>query len=331
MTDLSRLGRGAAAVWTRASALQVVTPAAIAAQLYDGHWQAPLPGVYVDGGVPLRPVQWAVTAVLASRGFLTRKDGDPPKGLRAVACARTAARTWGLPLIDDDDPATGAGDKHHHDVAVWRHLGAVRSVPVGPADPIDVLHRHQLDLAPADLERHPSGIWLTSLLRTLFDLTAVVSHEALVCALDHALHEKLVCKQQLLTYGLAHRTGRSARAFLAAVELTDEGSESPAETLARLLVKPHLPGMRTQVRLCDRRGRVLARFDLGDEELRLAVETDGKRWHAGEVMRAKDTRRDKLSGGYGWVTERVTWYELRRRPAQTLARILAAAAKQRSA
>jgi hypothetical protein len=75
------------------------------------------------------------------------------------------------------------------------------------------------------------------------------------------------------------------------VSAADGRAESPAETLVRLLLLPDLPGLVPQVRVLDGR-RVLARFDLADEELMLAVEADGRRGHAGEVMAAKDRARD---------------------------------------
>lgn len=77
--------------------------------------------------------------------------------------------------------------------------------------------------------------------------------------------------------------------------------------------------------MLDGRGRIVARVDLGDEQRRFAVEADGRRAHAGEVMRAKDRRRDKVTGRLGWATERVTWSELRTKRAETLRRVVAAA------
>jgi very-short-patch-repair endonuclease len=330
--ELSDLGRGTANIWTRAQALTVLSSDQVRSQLYDGCWVAPLPGICTDAGVALDPVQWGFVAVLASKGSLAaRQEDEPVSALRAVACGRTAARIWELPLIDDDDPATGALDRHAHDVAVWRHLEPVRSRPFGPEDPVDVLHRHQLRLGRSDLQQLPCGLWLTTLLRTLFDLTPLVSPEALVCALDAALHCRQVTRADLERFAAEHAGWPTTARFLAAVELSDAGAESPCETLTRLLLRPSLPGLRSQVQLLDRFGRVLARFDLGDEELKLAVESDGRKAHSGEVMRAKDTRRDSTAEEHGWLTERVTWFQVRCRPEATRQRVVQAAAKRRSA
>ncbi len=120
-------------------------------------------------------------------------------------------------------------------------------------------------------------------------------------------------------------------ALRGAVARADGRAESPAETLARLALLPHLPGLVPQHRLRGPDGRVLARYDLGDEQLRLAVEADGKAGHAGDQMVAKDRQRDRVSERYGWRTERVTWWELRCRKAAVVRRIVEVASERRAA
>ena len=112
--------------------------------------------------------------------------------------------------------------------------------------------------------------------------------------------------------------------------LADRRAESPAETLARLALLPTMPGFVPQHRLLGPDGRVLARYDLADEDLRLAVEADGKAGHAGDRMVAKDRRRDRVSERHGWRTERVTWWELRCQRAAFVARIAEIAAERRA-
>lgn len=98
----------------------------------------------------------------------------------------------------------------------------------------------------------------------------------------------------------------------AALRLSDARAESPPETLARLLLLPGLPRLEPQVELFDAAARLAARFDLGDRNVRFAVEVDGEAAHAGAAMVAKDRRRDRWTSALGWHTERVTWWELRR-------------------
>jgi very-short-patch-repair endonuclease len=107
----------------------------------------------------------------------------------------------------------------------------------------------------------------------------------------------------------------------------DGRAESPAESVVRLLLRPVLPGLVPQVRVRDAQGRVIARLDLGDEEIRFAVEADGKRGHAGGEMVAKDRRRDRRTEANGWRVERVTWHDSRVQPGKTRAWVAEAAAR----
>jgi hypothetical protein len=314
VTDLSPLGAATRAVWTRADALALVSRGRIAAAVRDGEWQIVWEGVYADGGIVLDAEQRAFAAVLASGG-----RGQELAHWRAVASGRTAARVHGLPLIDDDDPATTAKDRLIDDVISQRPGELSRKT----GEETYVLLRRQRALAPGDVVRLTSGLLVTSIARTLFDCASVLSHEAVVCVIDNALHRELVTADELAVFASA-RTGQAGcEAFRRALALADGRAESPAETLTRLLLLPHLPRLEPQVRLHDRYGRQVARFDLGDRVARFAVESDGKRGHSGEQMVAKDQARDRQTRGRGWRTERVRWFELRCRQPQLIARIVA--------
>ena len=302
----------------------------VASQVRRGHWQVVWPGVLADAGAILDAEQRAYAAVLATGragGPSLASDGHPR--LDAIACGRTAARVLGLPLIDDDDPATRACEHLADEVAV-RVPGSTlrRRTPDGD---VRVLRRSVRRLDRADLVRTPNGLWLTSPLRTLVDCADLLTPEALVCAVDHALRIGLVDRPALAAAVAARRWCSGAVALRWAAERADERAESPAETLTRLALLPSLPGLVPQHRLLDGRGRILARFDLGDEALRLAVEADGKAGHAGPEMAAKDRLRDEVSRRHGWRTERVTWWQLRRDRSTVVRRVVEAAADQAAA
>jgi hypothetical protein len=311
VVDISSLGTSSCGIWTRAQALALLLPSQVDAFVRARTWQVPWRGVYADGGYELDAEQRAWAAVLAAGGA---GPDAAARRLRAVACGRTAARVWSLPLVDDRDPATGHEEHVLDEVAVVRRLP--RQHWAGR-----VLRPVRVGLSPADLVRLPSGLWVTTPLRTLVDCAGLLAPDALVCALDAALHRRLVSPRDL-RHAVEALQGRAYSITLrTAVELTDGRAESPPETLARLLLLPALPRLEPQVELFDPAGRLLARFDLGDREARLAVECDGKAAHAGEVMVAKDRRRDRRTEDYGWRTERVTWFELRRQQAAVLRRI----------
>jgi hypothetical protein len=233
-----------------------------------------------------------------------------------------------MPLIDDADPATGAAEESRH------HVSVTRAAASGPRGSITVspdlkpstsprLLRHRFTLEAGDMIRRPSGLWITTPLRTAVDCCAVLTPEAAVCLLDHCLRTELVSLEELVEQVAARRGTRGCRRLAEAVALADGRAESPAESLARLLLLPHLPGLVPQVRVWDRGGDVIARLDLADRAVRLAVEADGKRGHAGAQMVAQDRARDRRIEAYGWWTERVTWFDLRRRQAATVARVTA--------
>lgn len=304
------LGCRTGGVWSRTDALACgLSDDVVSHRVRTGYWQRLRRGVYCDGGIEPTPVMRGWAAVLASGG-----NG------RAWADGRTTLRLLDLPLIDDADPATGATDARHDDVAVPR-AGAPRQT--------STLHRHR--------RRRPFEVGLlhgcpsVSLEEALLTAAGVLTQEALVCVLDAALRRGVLTVERLdaLLIRSAHR--RHVAVLRTAAALADGRAESPAETLCRLLLLPHLPGLTPQVRVRDRYGRVVARLDLGDDRLLLAVEADGRAGHEGDHMAARDRHRDATTEGLGWRTERCTWFELRRRQQRLLRRVLTAADKQRAA
>ncbi len=297
--DLSGLGDGTGGVWTTADAVTAgLTGEQVRRRLERGEWQRLRRGVMTDGGIEPDAVVRGWAAVLAG--------GGPA---RARATGRTTARLLRLPLLDD---ATGQDD-----VAV-RPGVRVRSGAT--------LTVHELALAPGDRVR-VGGCPSLSIARSLPVLAGRLADDALVCLLDDALRRGLVDLPGLAAVLDRHAGRPGAPALRRAVAAADGRAESPAETLARLVLLPVLPGLVPQVRLHDGRGRVVARFDLGDPVLRLAVEADGARVHAGARMAARDHERDRQAAALGWTTERCTWSEVRHAP-DLLRRRLAQAAER---
>lgn len=299
------LGRRTAGVWTAAQARSCgLSEGTIARRVADGQFQRLHRGVFCDGGIQPSPLMRGWGAVLARGGHG-----------KAWATGRTVARMLELPLIDDDDPCTKAYDRVHDDVAVLdAHPGRSGTLHVTRPGFVVGIDTVLVGGCPS-----------LTLERALPGLATVLTLEALVCLLDAALHSGQLTPDRLASAVERESGRRQAVALRQAAALTDGRAESPNETLARLLLQPALPGLVPQVPLVDGRGQLVARFDLGDVRRRLAVEADGKRGHAGEVMRAKDGRRDRRTGRYGWATERVTWFELRTQQAATVRRMVDAA------
>lgn len=305
MTRASGLGEGTGGVWTRQQAVDLLSPARVQTALRRGEWQVIWPAVWTDAGHEPDHEQ---------RAWAARTAGGPG----AVACGRTAARVHGMVLIDDRDPATGAAEHLVDDVSA-----PVARPPVTSGARRLLRHGRR---AP-DVVELPSGLLVTSPLQTVADCARLLTQDALVCLLDDLLHREVLTASELKGLVEQRRWESGAPALRRALALTDARAESPAETLARLLLLPVLPGLVPQHRLLDARGWLLARFDLGDPLLRLAVEADG-RTHRGERSAARDQRRDRRSDWLGWRTERCTWWDLRRGQQVLRARALHAAAEQ---
>jgi hypothetical protein len=306
---------------------------AIKARRGSAEWQDLRRGTYAFGGVVPSAVMRAAAAVLAAGGSLEpAQTAEPPSSSRqspshpaqsrpatgrplppprVVAAGRTAARAWNIPLVDDEDPAKQRFEAAHDDVI--RSRGRTTHA---------TLHSREIQLSAQDVV-WLLGVPVLSPLRTLADLAVVLRQDALVAALDFALHTHLVELTDLEAAAAVSRRG--CVVLRAALALTDARAESPHESLTRLVVKPVLPNVESQVRVFDRSGRLIARLDLGDEELRLGVESDGAAFHSGRA--AEDRRRDARTG---WTIERVSWYETRREQEQLRRRILATAATLRS-
>lgn len=153
------LGAGTGWVWTRAQARAAgLSDAAITRRVASGRWQRLLRGAYTDGGAERSPVPRGSASVVCC--------GGPGK---AWAAGRTTARLCGLPLVDDDDPATGAFDLEHDDVVV-------RS---GRAGHVGTLHVRRATLAKGDTVL-VYGCPSLTLLRALPGLAGALSFEALV-------------------------------------------------------------------------------------------------------------------------------------------------------
>lgn len=294
------LGAETAGVWTTVAArLAGLSDDQIRGRLAAGEWQRLRPGTYADGGVIPDALMRGSAAVQAA--CTVRRV--------AVAAGRTAGRLWSIPLIDDHDPATQRFEEVHDDVVLT--FGQTTG---------DTLHSRQLSLRAEDVcLLH--GVPVLSLPRTLIDLATVLRPDALVCALDFVLNQQWFSPGELAALATSRKWCPGVVALRQAVALTDPLAESPHETLTRLLLKPVLPGLRSQVQVFDRAVRLIARLDLGDEGLRLGVESDGSAYHRGRA--AQDRRRDARTG---WTIERCSWYETRCEGEQLVRRVLATAA-----
>jgi hypothetical protein len=327
MGELADLGASTRGIWTREQALAATTRGRVDALVRRGEWQSPWPGVYADGGITLDVEQRGFAAVLASGG-----DHEPVRTaagkrvLRAAACGRLAARLHQLPLIDDDDPATGGREHLIDDVAVgWGGRALTGTAPDGTTW---TLLRHRRHYGRRELTKLPSGLWATSYAATVADCALLLQPDALVCLLDALLHRRLLTPEALQALVQQRAWLPGAPALRQAVAMADGRAESPNETVVRLVLTPHLPGLVPQQRLRDDRGRSSRASTSATRGCGWRPRLMGSSATPGDRMAARDQRRDRISDARGWRTERCTWFEARCRKQELVRRMLEAAGDQ---
>jgi hypothetical protein len=170
------------------------------------------------------------------------------------------------------------------------------------------------------------GIAVTTPARTAFDigrrtadrLHAVQRLDALVNATD----VKFADVEAVVA---AHRGARGLVRLRGLLPLVDGGAESPQETRTRLaMIDAGLPKPQTQIRVYDGYGDVVARVDMGYEELRVGIEYDGPQHWTDPRQRDRDIDRYTALGDLGWTIVRVSNDLLRYREATFISRVVAA-------
>jgi very-short-patch-repair endonuclease len=214
-------------------------------------------------------------------------------GPSAFACRRTAGVLWALDGIERGDVEIGVGEGH-----APRRPGTARLGSLGPGDVTDL-----------------DGIAVTTVARTLVDLTSVVApsvvERSLECALRRGLVPSSWAHQPEVPPG--SRAGRVLRDIVAARPAGAPPTESDAETLfAQLVRRAGLAAPERQVVV--RLGGRTYRLDFAWRRLRLAVEIDGASVHGPDRLGA-DLRRQNHIILDGWMILRFTWYMVAKEPA----------------
>jgi hypothetical protein len=227
----------------------------------------------------------------------------------ATVSHSTAARLLGLPVDVDafvhvTRPAGAASSKHPR------------------------LKPHRAELPGSDVTVH-RGVRVTTPERTFLDLASTLPHTELVVLADAVAR----------TVGLASLSRRVAQAHgvrgvrraRAALALADPGSDSPAETRTRLILRAAgFSRLRHGVDVSDGQGGWLARPDLADEAAKVAVQYDGL-VHLGDdpEQRRSDIDRDELLRQHGWQVVVLTAVDLRN-PHRMVEKVAAAYARSSS-
>ena len=146
---------------------------------------------------------------------------------------------------------------------------------------------------------------VTTVARTAFDLGRHLPRGTAVARLDALMRATSFSIDDVKALAQRHKGARGLRKLRAALGLVDGGAMSPKETWLRLLLlDAGLPKPTSQLPLL--RGRQLvAVFDLGWEEYKVAAEYDGD-YHRSDRRRfVKDIDKLGIADDQGWIVIRV--------------------------
>lgn len=122
------------------------------------------------------------------------------------------------------------------------------------------------------------GIPVTSVARTVVDLSRTEGFRAGVCAADYALRKKLITPQEFQQEVEQHRGRKGAAVARDVAAFADPLAESPGESLSRCVMRdlPGIPAPRLQHTYVNQHGKLVARTDFSWGDGALAGEFDGK-------------------------------------------------------
>jgi hypothetical protein len=249
------------------------------------------PGVYGPWGVEPPADRRAAAAWLWSRR-------------RGVLSGLSAAALLGVKWIDAAQPAELIHDNRKPPPRL-----IVRSESLGCEEVVTV-----------------GGMAVTTPARTAFDLGRHISSRVKAVqrldALANATDVKPVDIEAVMG---VHSGARGLSRLRRVLPFVDGGAESPQETVARLaLIDAGLPWPRTQIRIFDEYGLVIARVDLGYDDVKVGIEYDGPQHWTDPAVRQRDIDKQVELNAQGWLIIRVSRDLLRYRRATYIDRVATA-------
>lgn len=263
---------------SRVQALEHLSRGALDRRIESGRTEVMRSGVYRIAGTPRSWEQALHAAVLAG-------------GLETVASHRAAAGLWEL-------AGFGRGD------------GIEITSPRDRRVRLEGVRAHQSTVLG---DRHittRSRVPVTTVARTLCDLTAVAQMGEIARALDDALRRRITTlpQLQLVFDDLATKGRRRSRVMhILLAERADgiePGESAPEQRVARWLVAAGLPRPVQQHRI--ELGRRAARIDLAYPKALVAIEYDGWDYHRTRTAFDRDRARANELEVLGWVVLRFT-------------------------
>lgn len=239
----------------------------------------------------LRAPYWGIRSLADEEDSVIDRCRDfLPRLGAAVFSHSTAAGLHGIPL-----PLSLSRDDLLHVSHVAGHRAPAAAGLIG----------HELRLAPTDIGA-VDGLPVTSVLRTVRDLSGMMAVPDLVAAADSVLHVGHVDLDDLTA--LARTRGfRGLRTLRAAIPLLDGRAESPQESLLRVaIISAGLPMPEVNQDFRDAGGRFVARADLSFPGFALVVEYEGDGHRTSPTQWRRDVERTAALEDLGQEVIRVT-------------------------
>jgi AbiEi antitoxin C-terminal domain/Protein of unknown function (DUF559) len=171
-----------------------------------------------------------------------------------------------------------------------------------------------------------NGMRITTPARTALDLARRHPLDVAVSAIDALAQAVEVKPADIDLLVDRYRGRRGMKTARGALELIDDGAQSPKETWLRLLlIRAGLPPPQTQIAVRDEWGYAEAYLDMGWEHLKIAVEYDGDQHRTNRFQYVKDIRRLEMLERRGWIVIRVIAED---HPEDILRRVRAALARR---
>jgi very-short-patch-repair endonuclease len=285
---------------SRAQALGAgVTRNQVDGLLKRGSWMRALPSVYRVVAAPETWKQPLMAACLWAEG-------------KAVISGRSAAALWELD-------------------GYWRtriELSGCSNL----SPPAGVVFHQVSRLSPADLTTR-YGIRVTTMARTLVDLTPVVPRRTLERTLDEALRKRQVTVELLL--GCIERNGRRGRAGIAQLQallaerLGQHAVDSQLESdVAATIRQQGMPTPIKRYRVIEA-NHFIAEVDLAWPAQKVAVQIHGSSFHRQPRTWENDQRVENRLQLHGWFVAKITRRMIEETPGQCVA-LLARALSARS-
>jgi very-short-patch-repair endonuclease len=229
---------------------------------------------------------------------------------------------------------SGSGGSHRAAALLWE-LDGITSAPVEMtttgrqrSSRTGLVVHHVRSLPREDLvirERIP----VTSITRTIVDLSSVVKLATLELALESVLRRSLTTEDRIRQQiARSASTSKGKGALLDLIGFRGKATDSALETIVwRTLLVGGLPAPIRQFTVVDTTGEFVTRVDLAYPDARLAIEADGYGFHSKPDDWRRDRRSQNAMTRLGWIVYRVTWEEITRRPqavVDDIAQLLAA-------